>query len=197
MVQQARVNRRERGDTRDRILAAARELFADNGYVGASTRMIARRVGLTDPALYYYFPTKRDLHDALLREADVRDLPPPAGTLEEGMESILAFFFRYAENGDLVRLALREQVSGEPAAISFRQDVEQTFRAFAGPFFRQHYGEAANAIESIVTYTLTGVFWDAILSFGANFEEVVAQDHFQRRLRNVLSACLPDPAELG
>lgn len=157
--------------------------------------MIAVRAGCTDPAIFYYFPTKRDLHDALMQEADIGDLGVPSGSHEAAMATITAFFLRYAENGDMVRLALREQLSGEPCAILFRQSVERAFRTFAGPFFREHYGEAADQTESIVTYTLTGVFWDAILSYGDKFEEVVVQDHFQRRLMAILSACLPDPAQ--
>jgi hypothetical protein len=129
-----------------------------------------------------------------MQEADIGDMRVPAGSLEAGMETITAFFLRYAESGDMVRLALREQLSGEPCAILFRQSVERAFRTFAGAFFREHYGEAARQVESIVTYTLTGMFWDAILSYGDKFEEVVVQDHFQRRLRAILAACLPDPA---
>jgi AcrR family transcriptional regulator len=43
-----------RTETREAILAAARELFADRGYDGASLRAIARAAGV-DPALVHHF----------------------------------------------------------------------------------------------------------------------------------------------
>jgi len=48
-------------DTRETILAAAREAFADRGFEGASIRGIATSAGV-DPALvHHYFGTKDDL----------------------------------------------------------------------------------------------------------------------------------------
>jgi AcrR family transcriptional regulator len=62
----ARTGRRPgRQDTRDAILAAARDAFAEKGYDGASIRYIATSAGV-DPALvHHYFGTK----DQLFREA--------------------------------------------------------------------------------------------------------------------------------
>lgn len=47
--------------TRERILAAATELFADRSFDGASTRDIAARAGVSQPSLSYHFRTKDDL----------------------------------------------------------------------------------------------------------------------------------------
>lgn len=159
--------------------------------------MIAEHAGVTDPALYYYFPTKRELHDALLRAPDTGDIPPPGGTLDSAIETFAAFFMRYAENGDLVRLSLQEQMSGQPAALRFRRQTDETFRTFIRPFLRQHYGEAAASVEDIVVFTLSGAFWDAILRYGPRFEEVVREQAFQSRLRDLLLACMPEAAEAG
>jgi AcrR family transcriptional regulator len=46
---------------RDRIVAAALELFADKSYEGATTREIAARAGVSQPSLNYHFRTKHDL----------------------------------------------------------------------------------------------------------------------------------------
>ena len=53
---------------RDRILQAAIEAFATNGYHGASTRDIAELAGVTDPLLFYHFKTKADLYLAAVRD---------------------------------------------------------------------------------------------------------------------------------
>ncbi|MGA8096242.1 MAG: CerR family C-terminal domain-containing protein [Steroidobacteraceae bacterium] len=48
--------------TRRRLLETAIELFAELGYERASTRAIARRAGVSLPALQYYFGGKAGLH---------------------------------------------------------------------------------------------------------------------------------------
>lgn len=53
---------------RERILQAAIQAFAANGYHGASTRDIAEMAGVTDPLLFYHFKTKADLYLAAVRD---------------------------------------------------------------------------------------------------------------------------------
>lgn len=48
------------------ILAAALEIFHENGFHGATVRDIARRVGVTVPSLYYHHESKEGLFEALL-----------------------------------------------------------------------------------------------------------------------------------
>ena len=52
--------------TREDLLAAARELFATKGYHTTSTQDIVDRAGLTRGALYYHFRNKRCLFAAVL-----------------------------------------------------------------------------------------------------------------------------------
>jgi AcrR family transcriptional regulator len=52
--------------TRQAILAAALELFADKGYFGTSLRDVATAVGVRESALYNYFKSKEALFDALI-----------------------------------------------------------------------------------------------------------------------------------
>lgn len=47
--------------TRERILAAALDLFADRSFEGATTREIATRAGVSQPSLNYHFTTKDEL----------------------------------------------------------------------------------------------------------------------------------------
>ena len=51
------------------LLAAALRLFADRGYAGTSIQNIVDGARVTKPALYYYFPSKADLYQALLDRA--------------------------------------------------------------------------------------------------------------------------------
>jgi AcrR family transcriptional regulator len=54
------VLRSDAQDNRDRVLEAARELFAESG-LGVTMRQIARRAGVGPATLYRRFPTKQDL----------------------------------------------------------------------------------------------------------------------------------------
>jgi AcrR family transcriptional regulator len=51
--------RSDRPDTRGRILDAALEVFSERGFEGATVRQIAAKVGVSDPALYAHFKSKK------------------------------------------------------------------------------------------------------------------------------------------
>ena len=84
-------------DTRETILAAAREAFADRGFEGASIRGIATSAGV-DPALvHHYFGTKDALFLAAVEApADPADLLPEAlsGGPDGLGERLLRMFLR-------------------------------------------------------------------------------------------------------
>ena len=48
-------------ERREEILAAALKLFTEFGIYAVSTRQIAQAVGISQPTLYAYFPTKGDI----------------------------------------------------------------------------------------------------------------------------------------
>jgi len=56
-----------RSATQDRILAAARELFALHGFKGTTTAAIARKARVNEALIFRHFPAKEDLYSAILR----------------------------------------------------------------------------------------------------------------------------------
>ena len=58
-----------RGETRQRVLDTALELFGEHGVGGTSLQMIADRLGVTKAAVYYQFPAKEDIILAVLTPA--------------------------------------------------------------------------------------------------------------------------------
>lgn len=52
-------------NTRSRILDAALDLFSEHGFDGTTLQQIADRLGFTKAAIYYHFPSKDDLLQAL------------------------------------------------------------------------------------------------------------------------------------
>lgn len=57
-------------DTRERIVTAARELFADRGVEGATVAAIARQAGVAEPTVYAVFGSKREIMAALLARTE-------------------------------------------------------------------------------------------------------------------------------
>lgn len=59
--------RLSRADRERMIVDAAIQFFADVGF-GGQTRELARKIGISQPLLYKYFPRKEDLVDRVYRE---------------------------------------------------------------------------------------------------------------------------------
>src|ERR1019366_1714539 len=93
------------GKARERILDAAEELFAADGFDATPTARIARRAAVAKGLLFYYFPRKMDLLRTLFAERlPVHPLSTVVGIAVEGDVS-----------GSLVRLGGRIGLPGRPS----------------------------------------------------------------------------------
>jgi AcrR family transcriptional regulator len=59
---------REKSETRDKILDAARELFVSEGYEGVSMRKVAEKIEYSPTAIYVHFADKNELFHELCRQ---------------------------------------------------------------------------------------------------------------------------------
>ena len=87
--------------TRERLVAAARELLEDGGYAAASVQAIADRVRVSAGALYRHFPSKAELFVEVFREAARLDMTAvdeaaSSGTCIERLEAAVAAHARRA-----------------------------------------------------------------------------------------------------
>jgi AcrR family transcriptional regulator len=82
--------------TRQAILDAALDLFADRGYFGTSLRDVASAVGVRESALYNYFKSKEGLFEALLTAHQDGKLERLAPLEEAGAEDGAAQLERFA-----------------------------------------------------------------------------------------------------
>jgi len=57
-------------ETRQRIIQAARLVFSERGYDGATFQAIAARADLTRPAINHYFSSKRALYREVMRDTN-------------------------------------------------------------------------------------------------------------------------------
>ena len=103
------------GDARERILDAAEDLFAADGFDATPTSRIAHRAAVAKGLLFYYFPRKMDL----LRTLFVERLPV------HSLSSLAGIAVPGDVAGSLVRLADRIGLTGHHSqvlsAILFRE----------------------------------------------------------------------------
>ncbi len=56
----------KRGETREKILAAATEMFFTNGYEATSVKMILEKAGIVTGSFYHFFSSKEELFEAVV-----------------------------------------------------------------------------------------------------------------------------------
>jgi TetR/AcrR family transcriptional regulator len=112
-------DRRNSEETRQALLAAGEELFAQLGYSGASLDRIGRAAGVNKAMISYHFRGKAGLYEAILvanlspvteklRVLRGRALPPA----ERLAEYVALFGAMHAEHPALSAMVLREVLSG-------------------------------------------------------------------------------------
>ncbi|MFC5214196.1 TetR family transcriptional regulator [Streptomyces coerulescens] len=132
--------RAESADTRDRILDAAREEFAERGYEKTSVRGIAKAAGVDSALVHHYFGTKEQVFEAAVEVALVPALAVRDKVLEAPLddvgERLTRFLFGLWENPVTRKPLLaivRSAVNNEAAATVFRRLVSaQLLRRVAG-----------------------------------------------------------------
>jgi AcrR family transcriptional regulator len=107
-VAQATLRRRlPAAERRERILAAATEVFAERGYADARMAEIAARAGVVASVIYDHFGSKRELavellerHGAAIVERTITDVD--AGSPREMVRTSLELFFRFVEEDPFI-----------------------------------------------------------------------------------------------
>lgn len=104
--------------SRAALLAAARRLFAEHGFHGASVGDIADAAGLRKPSLFHHFATKEALYRAVMEELFAE--------LAEAIVGPVAAKGSYAERLDVVNDALVDFFAAKPEAarLLFREALE-------------------------------------------------------------------------
>ena len=111
----------ERGErTRRRIHEAAEALFAQHGYSDTSIEAIAEQVGMHPPGIFYYFPDKWALYEAVVGDAlgelervNTAALPPE----QRLMTSVEAWVDELIARPTLANLLLREAANPDPSTM--------------------------------------------------------------------------------
>jgi len=173
----------EGSSTRRRILQIALTLMAQRGVDGTSMRDLASAAGLNVASLYHYFPSKRDLLEAVLVEqgflpiqaprpaGEVRgddhvrvDAPVDGGAPTSSLEQLLAdILVSMFEVQDFVRLMVGESMRDESTARAVGLDLFGSFQTIIEDWVREHRSDldersGAAAVARLLSAMVIGIF---------------------------------------
>lgn len=194
---------RDAGRSRDAILRAGRDLFAEQGFDGVSLNEIAAAAGLSRGTPSYFFGSKADLYSAVLqrafeeRESATRRACEPLlswasaedrgsirGALTEAVNGYLDFLVRHPA---FLKLVLQEELAGASRLRSVPREskaIEEAFesvRSAAGnPGFRSFDVQEAVLIFVSLTFFPAAHRSTFMASMGKNLEEAsTRQQHVE------------------
>ncbi len=142
--------------TRDRILEAAGEQFAERGFRGATVRTICERAGVNISAIKYHFGGKEELYSEVLKfwhEYAIRKYPPLFGVREDAAseEKLRAFIrsllFRLLDKGKPAwfgKLMAREMAEPTKAFDRMVQEVMRPLTKLLGSIIQEIVGESVS-----------------------------------------------------
>jgi TetR/AcrR family fatty acid metabolism transcriptional regulator len=136
--------------TRDKILQAALEVFAEKGYHRALVDDIVRASRTSKGAVYHYFPNKEALFLALVDEFSARlaeavavGIADAHGALGKVQAALTAGLETFARHRELARILLLESVSLGPAYQSKRLEVHGRFASLIQAYLDAAVAEGA------------------------------------------------------
>ena len=128
------------GDTKERILDVALELFAQSGYLGTSMSDIAKQLGITKGALYKHYTGKQEILDSIVERmnkmdyerAEEYEMPeaPPDGFAEAYLHTPIEKIRRYS-------MAQFDHWTKESFSSNFRKML--TLEQYRDPKLKQLY----------------------------------------------------------
>jgi len=115
-----RVTSEQKQAHRTRLLEAAAAEFATAGVDGANVNRISLAAGLAKGTIYNYFPSKRELFLAVVKEASAQTATgagtvPDDAPIAERLRAILESDVDWVrEHEDFARVLVREALAGDP-----------------------------------------------------------------------------------
>jgi AcrR family transcriptional regulator len=193
-------------DTRERILAAAREVMRGKGLVRATTKEIARAAGLSEGTLYNHFANKEELFLCTLNELPsgfvslIRGLQERAGT--EAVQSVLEQIARSALDFYGEAIPMGASFFADPELLARHRELLQ--QRGAGPqraneavaaYLRTEQGIGrvrGDADPDAVAYMLLGALYQYIYwrQFLGQQRQPEADNHFVESLLSTLDRVL-------
>ncbi|AJP57078.1 TetR family transcriptional regulator [Pandoraea vervacti] len=185
--------------TRQRILAAAIEEFAERGSSGARVDSIARRAEINERMLYYYFGNKDQLYLAVLEEvygefnraehALKLDLLAPLDAVAELAHFVWDY---YADHPELIQLINNENLHEAKSmrqSTEIRQQVSPIVDLLAQTLRRgQISGEIREGIDPVDLYVTISAMGYYVMSNRHTLSIVMGRDVMSEDARKTYSS---------
>jgi len=146
-----RAERLSADDRRQQILREAMGCFADLGFRGTTTRLLAERVGISEAALYRYFSSKEALYAAIIDQKmaspELLDTLRPAAERrdDEAVFHGLArgLFRRVDDDPSFLRILMFTALEGHALAQPFFASRVRGLRDFVAEYVAQRIEDGA------------------------------------------------------
>ena len=162
--------------TRERVLSAARRLFSERGYEGATIRDIAQAAGMSTGAVFASFADKSELFEEILTAdyeviyAQMTQAARAAKTVDEALLGLFGVAYSFhVEQLPLLRASIAVSwTRSEAAERRARADLKHIFRLIADAL--QRGVEQGQLKADIDAKLLAEITWDVYV---ANYRRAV------------------------
>lgn len=178
-------------ETRDKLLRAATEAFAETGFSGARVDTIAAAAGANKAMIYYHFRDKVGLYTAVLSELmapvhqhvqELEEVADPEQRLKAFYEGMVR---RFMDRPNLPRIMLHEILAGGTHMQPETARMLSSVIRFVGRALEE--GAAAGRFKRVHPL----LFHVSIL---APIQILVAGGHFRERVLSEAAPALPPPS---
>lgn len=154
--------------TRTRLLDAAGEIFAENGFAATTIQMISQRAGANIASVNYYFGSKENLYheviaygrqisgETLLSEAYAAPVNEPQAALEHFIRQYLTRLLSPNQPEWYNKLIAREIAEPSSALDELIRVKIQPMREYLSSIVRQLHGEVSAGLEQQIMECIVG-----------------------------------------
>lgn len=156
--------------TREKVLQAARDLFIERGYEGATIRDIARAAGMSTGAVFASFTDKPELFDAILNDdfaalaEPMQDAASVAPTAQDALIAMFGAAYRaHVSQLPLIQAALAASWTRTAEAERARRDSLRPIRALVSEVLQRGVdrGELTQRFDMRL---IADMIWDLYLA---------------------------------
>lgn len=164
-------SRRPRGErSREKILAAAREIVVDRGYDGTSMAEVSRRCGLPTSSIYWHFSDKDDLMSHVIRDSfrtwsAIWDISTDIDVLEDLPQIFDGVRLALRDSPEFLRLGLQlalQQRTDDPLArrmyLEHRRDATSKLNQIAQSHFPMIPPDTRASVVTFLIAAIDGLF---------------------------------------
>lgn len=158
-------------ERREQIVGAAMKCFADRGFAGTTTRMLARAAGVSEGLIFRHFPTKKSLYRAIIArriaEGPAGLMPADAAARNDDravLSSIASTLVaRVSKDPSFMRLLFFSALEGAPLSRMFYQARVRRVRSFLATYLERRM--KAGALRVVDPAAAAGAFMGMVANY--------------------------------